>query len=54
MAESSLPAEVFQAAIDGQIDIIKNWLQQGGDLDQGLDREFDDGVIYEQVAARAR
>ena len=48
MAESGLSENVFYAAIVGDIDFIKNWHVQGGDPDQGLDREFDDGVIYEQ------
>ena len=45
----SLPEEVFAAALEGEITTIKSWLLQGGDPDQGLDREFhDDGVVYEQ------
>ena len=49
MAESSLPAEVFQAAVEGQIDTIKNWLQQGGDPDQGLSQAFyGDDVSFAQ------
>ena len=49
MAESALPENIFYAAVAGDIDHIKNWLEQGGDPDLGLDREFhDDGVVYEQ------
>ena len=49
MAESALPENIFYAAVAGDIDHIKNWLEQGGDPDRGLDREFhDDGVVYEQ------
>jgi len=47
MAESSLAA-VFQAALEGQNDTIKNWLAHGGDPNQALDRVFsDEGVAYE-------
>ena len=44
-----LPEEVFAAALEGEIATVQNWLLQGGDPDQGLDREFhDDGVVYDQ------
>ena len=48
-AIESLPEEVFGAALEGEINTIKSWLLQGGDPDQGVEREFDDdGVVYEQ------
>jgi len=48
MAESGLSENVFYAAVVGDIDHIKNWLEQGGDPNQGLAQAFhDDAVSWE-------
>ena len=48
MAESALPENIFYAAVAGDIDHIKNWLEQGGDPNQGLAQVFhDDAVSWE-------
>ena len=40
MAESGLSENVFYAAVAGDIDHIKNWLEQGGDPNQGLAQAY--------------
>ena len=48
MAESGLSENIFYAAVVGDIDHIKNWLEQGGDPNQGLAQVFhDDAVCWE-------